>query len=81
MDESALRQLLIDTARQSVRRGLNRGTSGNLSVRLPGGFLITPTGIPYEDLSAADLVHWGGRGGGGRGEGKRSAGWRVQCDR
>lgn len=80
LDESALRQLLIDTARQSVRRGLNRGTSGNLSVRLPGGFLITPTGIPYDDLSAADLVHLDARGVGAPGQRKPSSEWRFHCD-
>jgi L-fuculose-phosphate aldolase len=68
LDESALRQLLIDTALQSVRRGLNRGTSGNLSVRLPGGFLITPTGIPYDDLCAGELVLLDARGVGARGQ-------------
>ncbi len=80
LDESALRQLLIDTGRQSVRRGLNRGTSGNVSVRLPGGFLITPTGIPYGDLSAADLVHLDARGGAAPGQRKPSSEWRFHCD-
>lgn len=80
LDESALRQLLIDTALQSVRRGLNRGTSGNVSVRLPGGFLITPTGIPYDDLSAADLVHLDARGVAAPGQRKPSSEWRFHCD-
>ena len=31
--------------------GINQGTSGNVSARVPGGFLITPSGIPYETLS------------------------------
>jgi L-fuculose-phosphate aldolase len=37
--------------------GLNQGTSGNLSVRHDGGFLITPTGIAYDELSPGDIVH------------------------
>jgi len=39
--------------------GLNRGTSGNLSVRSGDGMLITPSGIPYEELSTEDIVHVG----------------------
>ncbi|MGZ8435593.1 MAG: class II aldolase/adducin family protein, partial [Candidatus Binatia bacterium] len=34
-----------------------QGTSGNLSVRHDGGFLITPTGIAYDELSPDDIVH------------------------
>jgi L-fuculose-phosphate aldolase len=37
--------------------GLNRGSTGNLSVRAPeGGFWITPTGTPPERMTAADFV-------------------------
>ena len=80
MDQSALRQQLIEAARASVRLGLNRGTSGNLSVRLPGGFLITPTGIPYGDLTAADPVHMDTRGVAVPGQRKPSSEWRFHCD-
>ena len=31
--------------------GINQGTSGNVSARVPGGFLITPSGIPYDTLA------------------------------
>ena len=53
-----LRQQLIETARRMTTAGLNRGTAGNLSVRLgkEGGFLITPTGMAYDVLEAADIV-------------------------
>lgn len=60
--------------------GLNRGTSGNLSVRLPGGFLITPTGIPYDALTAADVVRLDARGVAARGQLKPSSEWRFHCD-
>ena len=36
--------------------GLSQGTSGNISVRVDGGFLVTPSGIPAEDLAPDDLV-------------------------
>jgi L-fuculose-phosphate aldolase len=38
------------------RNGLNQGTSGNLSHRIPGGMLITPTSLPYERMTADDIV-------------------------
>jgi L-fuculose-phosphate aldolase len=80
LDESALRQSLIDTARDSVRRGLNRGTSGNVSSRAPGGFLITPTGIAYDDLAPADLVRLDGHGVAAPGQLKPSSEWRFHRD-
>lgn len=58
MDE--LRRHLIDTARRMAAEGLNRGTAGNLSARLTidgiDGYLITPTGMPYDTLTPDDLV-------------------------
>lgn len=36
--------------------GLSRGTAGNLSVRVPEGYLITPSGIPYEELNPEQIV-------------------------
>ena len=43
MTEDALRRALCRTGRTLVRRGLVHGTTGNLSVRLADGFLVTPT--------------------------------------
>jgi L-fuculose-phosphate aldolase len=37
-------------------RGINQGTSGNVSVRVPEGYLLTPSGIPYDEMKPADLV-------------------------
>lgn len=36
--------------------GLNQGTSGNISARYKDHMLITPSGIPYEDLKPADIA-------------------------
>jgi L-fuculose-phosphate aldolase len=80
LDESALRQTLIDAARDSVRLGLNRGTSGNLSARVPGGFLITPTGVAYGDLNPADLVRLDAHGVAAPGQLKPSSEWRFHRD-
>jgi L-fuculose-phosphate aldolase len=56
MTMAALRQSVLDVARQLERRGLTQGTSGNVSARLGDGFLVTPSAVPYEELSLADLV-------------------------
>ena len=52
---SDLRDQLIATARAMQPAGLNKGTSGNVSVRCGNGFYITPTGLPYESLTADDI--------------------------
>ena len=46
---------LIATARTLQPAGLNKGTSGNVSVRDGEGFLITPTGLPYDTLVLDDI--------------------------
>ena len=46
---------LIATARAMQPAGLNKGTSGNVSVRHGEGFYITPTGMPYDKLVADDI--------------------------
>ncbi len=51
-----LRRGLIETACAADAMGLNSGTSGNASVRIEGGLLITPSGIPNGSLKPADIV-------------------------
>ena len=36
--------------------GLNQGTSGNISVRHGDSMLISPSGVPYEQLEPEDIV-------------------------
>jgi L-fuculose-phosphate aldolase len=56
MEHLKLRTQLIETARRMETTGLNQGTSGNLSVRIKEGFLITPSALPYEQCDAEDIV-------------------------
>jgi L-fuculose-phosphate aldolase len=60
VSERALREAVIATAREMNVLGINRGKSGNVSARLAGeafdGFLVTPTGMPYVDVAADDIV-------------------------
>jgi L-fuculose-phosphate aldolase len=52
----ALRQEIIANGLKMNSSGLNQGTSGNLSVRHGDGLLITPSGVPYEELAPRDIV-------------------------
>jgi L-fuculose-phosphate aldolase len=52
----ALRAEIVATARRMNELGINHGKSGNLSHRIPGGFLVTPTGLDYDRLKPADIV-------------------------
>ncbi len=55
--ESAAREAVLAAARGMLDRGLTSGTSGNVSARLPGGrVVITPSALPYDQMTAADLV-------------------------
>lgn len=54
--EGDLRQAIVDACLAMIRTGINQGTAGNISVRWQQGLLITPSGIPYDELSAADIV-------------------------
>jgi L-fuculose-phosphate aldolase len=56
MNEADLRAALAGTARQTVSHGLNKGSSGNVSIRLRQGFLITPSGLPNDTLEPAQMV-------------------------
>ena len=48
---------VLRVGRQILVCGLVVGTWGNISVRSqPGGFVITPSGISYDNLNEADLV-------------------------
>ncbi len=54
--EQDLREQLVAVARRMNASGINQGTSGNLSARIPGGMLITPSSLPYEQMEPTDLV-------------------------
>jgi L-fuculose-phosphate aldolase len=50
---------LLQTAQQLQFAGLNKGTSGNVSVRNEKGLLITPSGVSVEALSTTAIVQMG----------------------
>jgi L-fuculose-phosphate aldolase len=55
-EEEGARQAMIEACLNMNRTGINQGTAGNLSVRWKSGLLITPSGLPYDELKAADIV-------------------------
>lgn len=79
MNDIDLRQQLLRTAIASQEEGLNRGTSGNLSVRCGAGFLITPSGMPISEMQIEDLVYMDMQGN-PQGRCKPSSEWRFHRD-
>ena len=49
-------QQLLSITQKLAQLGLNKGTSGNVSVRCEGGFLVTPSGMAVEDMTPASMV-------------------------
>ncbi|MGZ5091016.1 MAG: class II aldolase/adducin family protein [Burkholderiales bacterium] len=78
-DDAKLRASIVATALAMNGAGINRGKSGNVSARADGGFLITPSGLPYEETQPADIVHVAADG---RASGPRapSSEWRFHRD-
>mmetsp|Transcript_40254 Transcript_40254/g.129341 ORF Transcript_40254/g.129341 Transcript_40254/m.129341 type:complete len:512 (+) Transcript_40254:58-1593(+) len=76
-----LRQQMIETCLQMNRMGINQGTSGNVSARVPGGqgFLVTASGIPYEQMGPEQVVYVDLEGG-YYGEFLPSSEWRMHYD-
>ena len=74
-----LRQAVIDTCLRMNEEGINQGTSGNVSVRTPEGFLITASGIPYGRMKPEHVVEMD-LDGGYIGEYLPSTEWRMHLD-
>lgn len=74
MNETDLRAAMLAALRQLDARGLNRGSTGNLSHRWRDGLLITPTGMAADDIAPEDLV-WLGFDGTRLGRLKPSSEW------
>lgn len=76
---SHLREQLLAISRKLCELGLNRGTSGNASVRDGAGFLVTPTGMTVEEMTPRDMV-WMSIDGKVQGERQPSSEWRFHRD-
>ena len=79
MSESDVRQSIVAACLEMNRSGLNQGTSGNISVRWRGGLLITPTSLPYDEMTPGDIVFLG-MDGKAEGSNRPSSEWRFHRD-
>lgn len=79
-EELALRRAVIETARELNSRGINVNKSGNISARFRDGFLITPTGVPYETLLPEDIVFIDLESGGSQGRRLPSSEWEMHAE-
>jgi L-fuculose-phosphate aldolase len=74
-----MNEALLDTARKLAQLGLNKGTSGNSSVRLEDSFLVTPSGMTVEEMAPRDMVFMDFNGHAEPGK-KPSSEWRFHHD-
>ncbi len=79
LSQSILSEQLLATCQTLAKLGLNKGTSGNASVRANDGFLITPSGMPIDSMSPADMV-WMDFSGNAKGQREPSSEWRFHLD-
>lgn len=61
-DELELRTEIVQACLSMSRLGINKGTAGNVSIRYGNGFLISPTGLPYDKMTPEHIVamNWDG---------------------
>lgn len=74
-----LREKVIEVCLAMNKEGINQGTSGNVSVRTPDGFLITASGVPYKKMKPHHVIEMD-LDGGYRGDYLPSTEWRMHLD-
>jgi L-fuculose-phosphate aldolase len=78
-DIAQAREELLAAQRLLHERGLNVSASGNVSVRVPGGLLVTPSAIPPDESTPASMVEMG-LDGSLRSDGVPTSEWRIHRD-
>jgi L-fuculose-phosphate aldolase len=79
MSGAGWRRELIAAAREMAARGLAVGTAGNVSLRAPEGILITPSAVPYAELTP-EMIPVLHEDGGFEGRWRPSSEWRFHLD-
>jgi L-fuculose-phosphate aldolase len=80
-DDRELRQSIVMACREMTAAGINQGTSGNISVRVDDGILLTPSGLAYDQMTPEDIVLMGWDGGWTARDGNvPSTEWRFHLD-
>jgi len=80
MRHLAGRRAVVAALGDLARHGLNIGTSGNVSLRVADGLLVSPSGVAAERLRAGDVVELDGAGAVREGRLKPSSEWRFHRD-
>ena len=80
MDHNQLRQEIVAAAQSFLNKGLCVGRSGNLSARTDDGYLITPSGVFYDDMTAEMILELDSKGNKLQGDLPRSSEWRIHRD-
>lgn len=55
-EEESIRQAIVGACLTMNASGINQGTAGNISVRWQNGLLITPSSLPYSEMTSDDIV-------------------------
>lgn len=74
------RQQVVATLRALVDSGLTSGSSGNVSARIPGGMLITPTGMTPDRVDSGHIVAMSLAGEPSPARPAPSSEWRIHAD-
>ena len=77
MTEAEARAALVDAMRALDARGLNRGTSGNVSIRFGNGMLVTPSGFTPDRLTPDLMVPVSAMGEVREGSARPSSEWQM----
>lgn len=81
-EEFALRREIIGACLAMNAHGINQGKSGNISARFGRSILITPSGVPYDQMQPEDLAAMplDGEYGSWKGPYAPSTEWRFHLD-
>jgi L-fuculose-phosphate aldolase len=80
--ELELRRSIVESCRAMNALGINQGTSGNISARCEDAMLITPSGVPYDEMAPGDIARMpiDGEYGSWTGPMQPSSEWRFHLD-
>lgn len=75
----AERRAVCETAVSMAELSLATGSSGNVSMRLADGLLITASGVPYDAIRPEEIIEIDGQGRRRSGNGEPSSEWRMHA--
>jgi L-fuculose-phosphate aldolase len=79
MQHAALCEEIVALTQSLDAAGLVPNKSGNVSARVEHGFLVTPAGVPYRDLTPPQIVELAADGASRDGAARPSSEWRMHA--